>query len=78
MDHFDIDPEYGGFMCTVDIFLGKQISSDKRAWFEGRGISEGDFQAAHRKDTVLFHASLNAFERYIKVASDAVYGSYFR
>lgn len=38
MDRYVIDHEYGGFMTTVDIRSGKQLSTDKRAWYEGRGI----------------------------------------
>ena len=37
MDKYVIDHELGGFMCTVDRD-GTQISSDKRGWYEGRGI----------------------------------------
>ncbi len=38
MDKFVIDHELGGFMCTIDISTGKQISSNKSAWYEGRGL----------------------------------------
>lgn len=38
MDQFVIDHELGGFMTNVDIVSRKQLSSNKRAWFEGRGI----------------------------------------
>ncbi len=37
MEKYVIDHDLGGFMCTVDRD-GKQISSDKSAWYEGRGI----------------------------------------
>jgi len=37
MDKFVIDHELGGFMCTVDRD-GTQIDSNKRTWYEGRGI----------------------------------------
>jgi N-acylglucosamine 2-epimerase len=37
MDKYVIDHELGGFMCTVDRD-GTQASSDKSAWYEGRGI----------------------------------------
>ncbi|MDP2984658.1 MAG: AGE family epimerase/isomerase [Candidatus Latescibacter sp.] len=37
MDKYVIDHELGGFMCTVDRD-GAQISSEKSAWYEGRGI----------------------------------------
>ncbi len=38
MDEYVIDHEYGGFMCTVDIETGKLLSSNKRVWYEGRGL----------------------------------------
>src|SRR5690606_18567953 len=38
MDRWVIDHQYGGFMCNIDNKQGTRISSDKRAWFEGRGI----------------------------------------
>lgn len=38
MNQYVIDSEYGGFMYNVDIKTGKQRSSDKRAWYEGRGM----------------------------------------
>jgi N-acylglucosamine 2-epimerase len=38
MDRLVVDHEFGGFMCSLDITSGKQLASDKRAWFEGRGI----------------------------------------
>ena len=37
LDRYVIDHEYGGFMCTTDR-SGKNITTDKSAWFEGRGI----------------------------------------
>lgn len=38
MDQVVIDREYGGFICGVDIRTGKPVSTDKRAWYEGRGM----------------------------------------
>ncbi len=38
MDSLVVDHEYGGFMCTVDILNRKTLNTNKRAWFEGRGI----------------------------------------
>lgn len=38
MDSLVIDHQYGGFMCDADIDLRTRLSSDKRAWTEGRGI----------------------------------------
>jgi mannose/cellobiose epimerase-like protein (N-acyl-D-glucosamine 2-epimerase family) len=37
MDKYVIDHEFGGFMCTVDRD-GTQVNSNKRTWYEGRGI----------------------------------------
>jgi len=37
MDKFVVDHEYGGFMCNTDR-EGKNITTNKRTWFEGRGI----------------------------------------
>jgi len=37
MDKYVVDHELGGFMCTVDRD-GTLLSSDKRTWYEGRGI----------------------------------------
>ncbi|MFA6470699.1 MAG: AGE family epimerase/isomerase [Candidatus Latescibacterota bacterium] len=37
MEKYVIDHDLGGFMCSVDRD-GKQLSSDKSAWYEGRGI----------------------------------------
>lgn len=38
MDNFVIDHDLGGFMCSIDILTRKLVSTNKRAWFEGRGI----------------------------------------
>ena len=38
MEKFVIDNEYGGFMCDVEIDTCEHRSTDKTAWFEGRGI----------------------------------------
>ena len=38
MDKLVVDHEYGGFMCSVDIINRKTLNTNKRAWFEGRGI----------------------------------------
>ncbi len=38
MNEYVIDHELGGFMCSVEIESGKSISTDKRAWYEGRGM----------------------------------------
>lgn len=38
MDKYVVDHELGGFMCSVDILTRKLVNTNKRAWFEGRGI----------------------------------------
>lgn len=38
MNEHVIDHENGGFMCAVDIRTGELLSTDKRAWYEGRGM----------------------------------------
>ncbi len=38
MDKYVIDHELGGFMCSVDLLTRKLVNTDKRAWFEGRGM----------------------------------------
>lgn len=38
MDRLIIDHNLGGFMCDINNENGEQITSSKRAWFEGRGI----------------------------------------
>ncbi len=38
MNDYVIDHENGGFMCAVNIKTGEQVSSEKHAWYEGRGI----------------------------------------
>jgi N-acylglucosamine 2-epimerase len=38
MDKYVIDHKLGGFMTSIDITNGKQVNSNKTAWFEGRGM----------------------------------------
>jgi mannose/cellobiose epimerase-like protein (N-acyl-D-glucosamine 2-epimerase family) len=38
MDAYVIDHELGGFMCSVNISTGELTSTNKKTWFEGRGI----------------------------------------
>lgn len=38
MNEYVIDHDLGGFMCSVEIESGKNVSTDKRSWFEGRGM----------------------------------------
>ena len=38
MDSLVVDHELGGFMCSVNILTRKLTSTNKRAWYEGRGM----------------------------------------
>jgi mannose/cellobiose epimerase-like protein (N-acyl-D-glucosamine 2-epimerase family) len=38
MDQYVIDHKLGGFMTSIDITNGKQVNSNKTAWYEGRGL----------------------------------------
>ncbi|MEO8962119.1 MAG: AGE family epimerase/isomerase [Ginsengibacter sp.] len=38
MDKYVIDHELGGFMCFVNILTRQLASTNKKTWFEGRGI----------------------------------------
>lgn len=38
MNEFSIDHQSGGFMCNIDIANRKIINTDKKTWFQGRGI----------------------------------------
>jgi len=38
MDRYAIDHEYGGVMCSLDIRTGELTSTEKTAWFVGRGL----------------------------------------
>lgn len=38
MDQYVIDHKLGGFMTSIDITNGRQVNSNKTAWFEGRGM----------------------------------------
>lgn len=38
MEQFVIDHECGGFMCDFDISSRKAVTTNKKTWFQGRGI----------------------------------------
>jgi len=38
LDKAIVDHELGGFMCTVNLVSGERTSTNKNAWYEGRGI----------------------------------------
>lgn len=46
MEHHIVDPEYGGFMCNTDS-SGKNITTNKRTWYDGRGIWVYSFMYNH-------------------------------
>ena len=47
MDRFVVDHQYGGFNTAVDIQTGKQLGTNKSAWFEGRGLWTYSFLYNH-------------------------------
>jgi len=38
MEKYVIDHQLGGFMTSIDITNGRQVNSNKSAWYEGRGM----------------------------------------
>lgn len=38
MEKYVIDYQLGGFMTSIDITNGRQVNSNKSAWYEGRGM----------------------------------------
>lgn len=38
MDSYVVDHEYGGFLLQVDCATGELLGTDKRSWFDGRGL----------------------------------------
>lgn len=38
MDAYVVDHEYGGFLLQVDCETGELLGTDKRSWFDGRGL----------------------------------------
>src|SRR5690606_10602159 len=61
IEHHVFDPEYGGFMCNTDQ-TGKNITTNKRTWYDGRGIWVYSFLYNHiKKDS-----------SYLKVAKKTV------
>lgn len=61
MEKYVIDHELGGFMCTADRD-GARISTDKRAWYEGRGTWVYSF----------LYNNLAREQRYLDVAARSV------
>jgi len=49
MDEYVIDHELGGFMCSVNILTRELASTNKKTWFEGRGIWVYSFLYNHFK-----------------------------
>ena len=61
LDKYVIDHEYGGFMCTTDR-AGNNISTNKSAWYEGRGIWVYSF----------LYNKVDSNPRYLEVARKSV------
>jgi mannose/cellobiose epimerase-like protein (N-acyl-D-glucosamine 2-epimerase family) len=38
MDRYAVDHKHGGVMCSLDVRSGKLLSTNKSAWFVGRGL----------------------------------------
>ena len=47
MDQYVIDHDLGGFMCAVNILTRELVSTNKKTWFEGRGIWTYSFLYNH-------------------------------
>jgi mannose/cellobiose epimerase-like protein (N-acyl-D-glucosamine 2-epimerase family) len=62
MDKYCIDHEYGGFMCDFNISTRQLTSTNKRTWYQGRGIWVYSYLFNNfRKD-----------ETYLKIAKRAI------
>lgn len=48
VDRFVVDHQYGGFACNTDYF-GRNITKNKRTWYDGRGIWVYSFLYQHVK-----------------------------
>lgn len=59
MDKFVVDHQHGGFMCEFDIEAKRILSTDKRAWYEGRGMWFYSF----------LYNRLEANDRYLAIAT---------
>ena len=62
MESLSIDQELGGFMCDVDISARKMITSNKRTWYQGRGIWVYSF----------LYNNLDKNPRYLEIAKKAI------
>ena len=61
LDKYVIDHELGGFMCNTDR-AGKNLSTDKTTWYEGRGIWVYSF----------LHRNLEQNPKYLEIARKSV------
>jgi len=61
LDKFVIDHEFGGFMCNTDRD-GKNITTNKAAWYEGRGIWVYSF----------LYNNLQREQKYLDIAANSV------
>lgn len=62
MEELCIDHEYGGFMCDADILNRKMLTTNKKTWYQGRGIWVYSF---------LFN-NFDRNPRYLEIAKDAI------
>ena len=61
LDKYVIDHELGGFMCATDR-AGKNLSTDKTTWYEGRGIWVYSY----------LYRTLRQDERYLEIARKSI------
>ncbi|HPT20784.1 MAG TPA: AGE family epimerase/isomerase [Bacteroidales bacterium] len=57
-----VDHELGGFMCDVDISARKMITTNKKTWYQGRGIWVYSF----------LYNNLKKDQRYLDIAKKAI------
>lgn len=62
MEKYCIDHTEGGFMCDVDISSGKMISTNKKTWYQGRGIWVYSF----------LYNNFEKNPRYLEIAKNAI------
>jgi mannose/cellobiose epimerase-like protein (N-acyl-D-glucosamine 2-epimerase family) len=62
MEELCIDHEYGGFMCDADIRNRKMLTTNKKTWYQGRGIWVYSF----------LYNNFDRNPRYLEIAKDAI------
>ena len=62
MEELCIDHEYGGFMCDADILNRKMLTTNKKTWYQGRGIWVYSF----------LYNNFDRNPRYLEIAKGAI------